>query len=52
MNEAELTSSLAVAAVMTGVSPVLERSATAADGWLACVRRGLLAPPNRRSEHP
>jgi ribosomal protein L11 methyltransferase len=35
VGEAELASSLAVAAVMTGVSPVLERSATAADGWLA-----------------
>ena len=35
VNEAELASSLAVAAVMTGVSPVLERSATQADGWLA-----------------
>ena len=35
VNEAELASSLAVAAVMTGESPVLERSATEADGWLA-----------------
>lgn len=35
VGEAELASSLAVAAVMTGVSPVLERSATEADGWLA-----------------
>lgn len=35
VNEAELASSLAVAAMMTGVSPVLERSATQADGWLA-----------------
>ena len=35
VNEAELASSLAVATVMTGVSPVLERSATEADGWLA-----------------
>jgi ribosomal protein L11 methyltransferase len=35
VNEAELASSLAVAAVMTGESPVLERSATQADGWLA-----------------
>jgi ribosomal protein L11 methyltransferase len=34
-NEAELASSLAVAAIMTGLSPVLERSATEADGWLA-----------------
>jgi ribosomal protein L11 methyltransferase len=35
VNETELASSLAVAAVMTGESPVLERSATEADGWLA-----------------
>jgi ribosomal protein L11 methyltransferase len=35
VNEAELASSLAVAAAITGVSPVLERSATEADGWLA-----------------
>ena len=35
VNEAELASSLAVAAMMTGVLPVLERSATEADGWLA-----------------
>jgi ribosomal protein L11 methyltransferase len=35
VNEAELASSLAVAAMMTGISPVLERSATEADGWLA-----------------
>jgi ribosomal protein L11 methyltransferase len=35
INETELASSLAVAAIMTGVSPVLERSATEADGWLA-----------------
>jgi ribosomal protein L11 methyltransferase len=35
VNETELASSLAVAAIMTGVSPVLERSATEADGWLA-----------------
>jgi ribosomal protein L11 methyltransferase len=35
VNEPELASSLAVATVMTGVSPVLERSATEADGWLA-----------------
>lgn len=35
INEAELSSSLAIAAVMTGETPVLERSATEADGWLA-----------------
>jgi ribosomal protein L11 methyltransferase len=35
VNEPELASSLAVATMMTGVSPVLERSATEADGWLA-----------------
>ena len=35
INEAELASSLAVAAVMTGEPAVLERSATEADGWLA-----------------
>lgn len=35
VNEAELASSLAVASVLTGVAPVLERSATSADGWLA-----------------
>lgn len=35
VNEAELASSLVVAAMMTGVSPLLERSATAAEGWLA-----------------
>jgi ribosomal protein L11 methyltransferase len=35
ISETELTASLAVAAVMTGEAPVLERSATAADGWLA-----------------
>lgn len=35
VGEAELASSLAVAAVVTGESPVLERSATEADGWLA-----------------
>jgi ribosomal protein L11 methyltransferase len=35
VNEAELASSLAVAVLMTGTSPVLERSATRADGWLA-----------------
>ena len=35
VNEAELASSLAIAALMTGVSPILERSATEAGGWLA-----------------
>src|ERR1700742_2951661 len=35
VNEAELTSSLALAASITGEMPVLERSATEADGWLA-----------------
>jgi ribosomal protein L11 methyltransferase len=35
VNEAELASSLAVAAAISGESPVLERSATEADGWLA-----------------
>ncbi|MGD0105265.1 MAG: 50S ribosomal protein L11 methyltransferase [Rhodopila sp.] len=35
VGDAELESSLAVAAVITGVSPVLERSATEAGGWLA-----------------
>src|SRR5271157_1273018 len=35
VNDAELASSLSVAAIMTGVSPVLCRSATEADGWLA-----------------
>jgi ribosomal protein L11 methyltransferase len=35
VNEAELASSLAVAAVLTNETPVLERSATQADGWLA-----------------
>jgi ribosomal protein L11 methyltransferase len=35
VNESELASSLAVAAAMIGISPVLERSATEADGWLA-----------------
>src|ERR1700733_9784148 len=35
INEPELTSALAVAAMITGESPPLERSATAADGWLA-----------------
>src|ERR1700744_514045 len=32
-NDAELTSSLALAAVMTGASPVLQRTAIEADGW-------------------
>jgi ribosomal protein L11 methyltransferase len=35
VNEAELAASLAVAAIMTGDSPKLERSLTEADGWLA-----------------
>ena len=35
VNEAQLESSLAIAALMTGVSPILERSATEAGGWLA-----------------
>lgn len=35
VNEAELTSSLALAAAITGEMPLLERSATEADGWLA-----------------
>ena len=35
VNEAELASSLAVAAAITGEAPALERSATEADGWLA-----------------
>ena len=35
INEAELASSLAVAAMLSGESPMLERSATQADGWLA-----------------
>jgi ribosomal protein L11 methyltransferase len=35
VNEAELAGALAVASVMTGVSPLLERCATEADGWLA-----------------
>ncbi len=35
VNEAELASSLAIAAMMTGVSPALERTATEAGGWLA-----------------
>ena len=35
VNEAELAASLAVAAAMTGVSPILERVPTQADGWLA-----------------
>ncbi len=35
VNEPELAASLAIAAVMTGEAPVLQRSATQADGWLA-----------------
>lgn len=35
VNEAELASSLAIASMLTGASPVLERSATEAGGWLA-----------------
>jgi ribosomal protein L11 methyltransferase len=35
VNEAELASSLAIAAIVTGESPALERSATEAGGWLA-----------------
>lgn len=35
VNEAELTASLALAAAITGASPVLRRAATEADGWLA-----------------
>ena len=35
VNESELASSLAVAAVLTGLSPILQRSATKGDGWLA-----------------
>ncbi len=35
VNDAELASSLAVAAAMTGVSPVLCITPTGADGWLA-----------------
>ena len=35
VNEAELAASMAIAVMMTGVSPVLERSATEAGGWLA-----------------
>lgn len=35
IDEAELASSLALAAMLSGESPVLERSATEADGWLA-----------------
>jgi ribosomal protein L11 methyltransferase len=35
VNEAELAASIAIAAIVTGVSPVLERAATEADGWLA-----------------
>jgi ribosomal protein L11 methyltransferase len=34
-NEPELAASLALAAMLTGESPPLERNATAADGWLA-----------------
>ena len=34
-NEAELVASLALAAAITGASPVLQRAATEADGWLA-----------------
>lgn len=34
-NEAELAASLALAAAITGASPVLQRAATEADGWLA-----------------
>ena len=35
VNDAELASSLAIAGMMTGVSPMLERAATEAGGWLA-----------------
>ncbi len=35
ISESELASSLAVAGLLTGVSPELERFATQADGWLA-----------------
>jgi ribosomal protein L11 methyltransferase len=35
INEPELTGALAVAAIMTGEAPVLERAPTEADGWLA-----------------
>jgi ribosomal protein L11 methyltransferase len=35
VHESELTASLALAAAISGVSPVLERAATRADGWLA-----------------
>ena len=35
VNESELASSLAVARLLTGVSPRLERSATQANGWMA-----------------
>jgi ribosomal protein L11 methyltransferase len=35
INEPELTGALAVAAIMTGEAPVLERAPTQADGWLA-----------------
>jgi ribosomal protein L11 methyltransferase len=35
VNEPELAASLALAAMLTGASPPLERTPTAADGWLA-----------------
>jgi ribosomal protein L11 methyltransferase len=35
INEPELTGALAIAAIMTGEAPVLERAPTEADGWLA-----------------
>lgn len=35
VGEADLASALAIAAVMTGEAPAVERSATEADGWLA-----------------
>ena len=35
VNETELSSSLALAAMLSGESAILERSATEADGWLA-----------------
>jgi len=34
-NETELTGSMALATALTGLSPVLERAATEAEGWLA-----------------
>lgn len=34
-NDAELAASMALATTVTGVSPVLEHAATAAEGWLA-----------------